>query len=163
MFSRESWTVGLISDTHKLLRPQAVDALQGSDFIIHAGDVGDPGILDALQRIAPVTAVRGNIDRADWASALPHTAVLELGGSAIHVIHDLAELDPVPAGARVVVSGHSHRPGMQERCGVLFINPGSAGPRRFRLPASLGRLLIRGDQVSAELIELETPESSARS
>ena len=156
MREQRTWTVGLISDTHGLLRPEAVSALEGSDFIIHAGDVGDPGILGILAGIAPVTVVRGNIDRADWAGVLPRTANLPVGGVVVHVIHDLAELSSGPrtAARDVIVSGHSHRSGVQERGGILFVNPGSAGPRRFRLPVTLGRLLVRGGVASAELIEL---------
>ena len=152
-----SHTIGLISDTHGLLRPEAVAALRGSDRIIHAGDVGDPGILDALSRLAPVTAIRGNVDTAAWASALPATTTLELDGAAILVIHDLADLDPAAAGFRVVVSGHSHRPGIRECRDVLFVNPGSAGRRRFKLPVSVGRLHIAGGAVTAELVELAPP------
>jgi putative phosphoesterase len=149
-------TVGLISDTHGLLRPQAVDALRGSDFIVHSGDVGDPQILEDLSRLAPVTAVRGNVDTGAWASSLPDTAVLEVGGVFIFVIHNLADLDldPAAAGFQAVVSGHSHQPGCREKDGVLFVNPGSAGPRRFRLPIVLGRLLVAGTRVTTELIEL---------
>jgi len=134
--------VGLISDTHGLLRPEAVRALAGSDLIIHAGDVGTPEILDALRAVAPVVAVRGNVDRGEWASALPATAVAEVGGTLIWVLHDLAELDldPAVAGFGVVVSGHSHKPASAERGGVLFVNPGSAGRRRFKLPVTVGRL-----------------------
>jgi putative phosphoesterase len=134
--------LGLISDTHGLLRPEAVRALAGSDLIIHAGDVGAPEILDALRAVAPVVAVRGNVDAGDWASALPATAVAEVGGTLIYVLHDLGEmdLDPAAAGFGVVVSGHSHKPASAERGGVLFVNPGSAGRRRFRLPVTVARL-----------------------
>ena len=151
------FTVGLISDTHGLLRPGAVEALRGSDFIVHAGDIGDPEILAELARLAPVTAVRGNVDRGFWAAALPETAVLTIGDAAIFVTHNLAALDrdPSTAGFRVVVSGHSHRPAWREQDGVLFVNPGSAGPRRFTLPIALGRLRIAGKRMTAELIELE--------
>jgi len=148
--------IGLISDTHGLLRPEAVAALAGSDRIVHAGDIGDPAILAALADMAPLTAVRGNNDRGDWARALPETDMVRVGGITIHVLHDLAELaiDAAAAGVQVVVSGHSHQPRMQWRDGVLFINPGSAGPRRFSLPVSLGRLLVHGDAVEGELIPL---------
>ena len=151
-----TFTVGLISDTHGLLRPGAVEALRGSDLIVHAGDIGDPAILAALARLAPVTAVRGNVDRGSWAAALPERAVLTIGDAAIFVIHNLAELDrdPWTAGFRVVVSGHSHRPAWREQDGVLFVNPGSAGPRRFTLPIALGRLRVAGKRMTAELIEL---------
>jgi putative phosphoesterase len=149
-------TIGLISDTHGLLRPAALEALRGSDLIIHAGDIGDPRILDDLARLAPVTAVRGNVDRGAWAAALPEMAGLEAGGALIFVIHDLARLvlDPAAAGFRAVVSGHSHRPLVREQGGVLFVNPGSAGPRRFTLPIALGRLQVADTGMTAELIEL---------
>jgi len=149
--------IGLISDTHGLLRPQAVEALRGSNYIIHAGDIGDAGVLERLSAIAPVTAVRGNNDRDRWAAAINHTEALRIGSVSIYVIHDLAELDIDPSahGFQVVVSGHSHRPVSSLRDGVLFINPGSAGPRRFTLPVSLGRLLISGTQITPRLIELD--------
>ena len=132
--------IGLISDTHGLLRPEAVAALAGSDFIIHAGDIGRPEVLERLARIAPVTAIRGNVDRGDWAAGLPSTEVLDAGGTYLYVVHDIAELDldPAAAGFRAVISGHSHQPAMREKDGVLDINPGSAGPRRFQ-PADRGR------------------------
>lgn len=148
--------VGVISDTHGLLRPEALEALQGSEHIVHAGDVGDPAILDRLAAIAPVTAVRGNVDRGPWASALPETAVLEIGGASLYVLHDMEALDLAPeaAGFQVVIAGHSHTPRVEERRGVILFNPGSAGPRRFRLPVSVGRLRVARGQVSAEIIEL---------
>lgn len=148
--------VGLISDTHGLLRPQAVDALRGSDLIVHAGDVGDATIIDHLGAIAPVTVVRGNIDRDPWASAWPETEVVDAGGVLLYVLHDLGalDLDPAVAGFHVVISGHSHKPASQRKGGVLFINPGSAGPRRFSLPITVGRLVANGREVSAEIIEL---------
>lgn len=148
--------VGLISDTHGLLRPQALDFLRGSDHIIHAGDITGPEILAPLAALAPLTVVRGNNDRGAWASELPHTATLRLGGIAIYIIHDIKELplDPRAAGMRVVVSGHSHKPATYERDGVLFVNPGSAGRRRFTLPISVGELLIDGVQVTARLVTL---------
>jgi uncharacterized protein len=148
--------IGVISDTHGLLRPEAVDALRGSRHIIHAGDVGSPDILGKLFQIAPVTAVRGNIDKEAWARILPETEVIELGGISIYALHDLARLDlkPQAAGFSVVISGHTHRP-QQETCdGVLFFNPGSAGPRRFKLPISVGRLVIEHGKVRGELVEL---------
>jgi putative phosphoesterase len=149
--------IGLIADTHGLLRPEAVEALRGSDLIIHAGDVGDPTILERLSQIAPVTAVRGNNDKGDWAAPLPRTDLIRAGTAFIYVIHDLAELDldPAAAGCCAVVSGHSHRPKQEWRDGVLFINPGSAGPRRFSLPVSLGYLLVSAGGVRAGLIELQ--------
>ncbi len=149
--------VGVISDTHGLLRPAAVEALRGVDQIIHAGDIGSRAILEELRRIAPTTAVRGNVDRDCWASSLPDTATAELGQSIIYVIHDLLELaiDPHEAGYVAVISGHSHRPSREWRDGVLFFNPGSAGPRRFRLPVALGFLTIAGNAVAADIVELD--------
>jgi putative phosphoesterase len=134
--------IGLISDTHGLLRDEAVEALRGSELIVHAGDVGKPEILTALRQLAPVVAVKGNIDTASWASQLPATAVIEAGPATIYVLHDLQELDldPTAAGIQIVVSGHSHKPSSTERSGILYINPGSAGPRRFRLPVTVARL-----------------------
>jgi putative phosphoesterase len=145
--------IGLISDTHGLLRPEAVRALRGCDEIVHAGDVGDPAILDELRRIAPVVAVRGNVDRGAWADALPETAVVEPGIFVIHDVHDL-KVDPAAAGYRAVVSGHSHRPSQTRRGGVLYINPGAAGPRRFRLPVTVAILEIRKKDWSVESIDL---------
>src|SRR5438552_9477702 len=134
--------IGLISDTHGLLRKEAVEALRGSELILHAGDVGKPEILEALKKIAPVVAVRGNADIEPWALALPETAVAGAGGVLIYVLHDVNALDlnPAAAGFHIVVSGHSHKPGKTERNSVLYINPGSAGPRRFQLPVTLARL-----------------------
>jgi uncharacterized protein len=148
--------VGLISDTHGLLRPEATAFLAGSDHIVHAGDVGNPAILDALTAIAPVTAIRGNVDTDAWAARLPETTRATIGGVSIYVLHDLAALDlkPHARGIRVVVYGHSHRPSVTERDGVLFVNPGSAGPRRFRLPISAAELFIDADSVSARLQDL---------
>lgn len=148
--------IGVISDTHGLLRPEALAFLQGSDRIVHAGDVGDPGILAELSTIAPVTAVRGNVDTAPWAAALAETEVLDVGGIRIYVLHDLAQLDLRPAASRiqVVVSGHSHKPVMERRGGVLYLNPGSAGPRRFRLPISIAELTIVDGAVDARIVEL---------
>lgn len=148
--------IGLISDTHGLLRPQALDFLRGSDHIVHAGDITGPEILAPLAALAPLTVVRGNNDRGAWAAGLPETAVLRLGAVAIYVIHDLKELplDPAAAGMRVVVSGHSHKPLRSERDGVLYVNPGSAGRRRFSLPISVGELLVEGGQVTARLVTL---------
>jgi putative phosphoesterase len=134
--------IGVISDTHGLLRPEALAALEGVKRILHAGDVGDPGILDALARIAPVTAIRGNVDHGDWADALPKTTSFTAGGLRIHMIHDRNALraDPRDEGWDVVISGHSHRPRIEEAHGVLWLNPGAAGPRRFRLPVTLAFL-----------------------
>jgi putative phosphoesterase len=151
-----SLSVGLISDTHGLLRPEALVALRGSRRIVHAGDIGDPAILEALQRIAPVTAVRGNNDAGAWARNLPDSAVLETGGARIYVLHDLKalDLDPAAAGFKVVVAGHSHKPAQSRRGGVLYVNPGSAGPRRFSLPVSVGKLWVRKSGVQFRLIGL---------
>jgi putative phosphoesterase len=134
--------VGLISDTHGLLRPEALLALAGSNLIIHAGDVGKPEILDALRAVAPVVAVRGNVDTAAWASALPATAVAEVAGTLIYVLHDVIDLDlnPAAAGFGIVVSGHTHKTARRARDGVVYLNPGSAGPRRFKLPVTVARL-----------------------
>jgi putative phosphoesterase len=148
--------IGVISDTHGLLRPEAVEALRGSDHIIHAGDVGSPDVLDELSAIACVTAVRGNVDKGKLASKLPETAVLELGGVSIYVLHDQSQLDlkPRAAGFSAVVSGHSHVPKQEMRNGVLYFNPGSAGPRRFKLPVSVGKLVVESGTVRGELLEL---------
>ena len=148
--------IGVISDTHGLLRPEALAALRRSAYIIHAGDVGSPQILRKLAAIAPVTAVRGNVDREAWSRKLPEDAVLELGGISIYILHDLAQLDlqPKAAGFTVVVSGHSHVPKQETRDGVLYFNPGSAGPRRFKLPVSIGKLIIDSGRVRGEIIQL---------
>lgn len=154
--SDKAVTIGVISDTHGLLRPEAVAALRGSDLILHAGDVGDKEILDVLAQIAPVTAVRGNIDTANWSRTLPESEVINAGGVSIYVLHNIGQLDlkPAVAGFRVVVYGHSHLPKIEEKNGVLFFNPGSAGPRRFTKPVSVGRLKIEGGKVQAEIITL---------
>jgi len=148
--------VGLISDTHGLLRPQATQALEGADLIVHAGDVGKSEILDALRAIAPVVAVRGNIDKGGWAQALPETAAAQAGAARIYVLHDLQQLsiDPAAAGFGIVVSGHSHKPARFERDGVLYVNPGAAGPRRFRLPVTVARLDLRSAPWQVEFIDL---------
>ncbi|VTU13071.1 phosphodiesterase [Variovorax sp. SRS16] len=150
--------IGLISDTHGLLRPQAMEFLRGCDHIVHGGDIGAQHVLDALAAIAPLTAVRGNNDGAAWADAIRETEHIELGGVWLYAIHDLARLDIDPAaeGIRVVVSGHSHRPVIEEREGVLYINPGSAGPRRFRLPISVGELIIEGGAITPRIVEMDT-------
>ena len=149
--------IGLISDTHGLLRPEAVDVLRGSDFIVHAGDIGE-GVLEPLSTIAPVTAVRGNNDRAPWAERLGETEWLRFGEITLHVLHDLAELaiDPKAAGVDVVVTGHSHRPKIEHRDGVLYVNPGSAGPRRFSLPVSVAVMQIVGHDVNVRSVERES-------
>lgn len=150
-------SLGVISDTHGLLRPEAVRALRGSERIVHAGDVGDPAILEELEAIAPVVAVRGNVDRGPWADALPETDVVEVGSALVYVLHDLAalDLDPTAAGFAAVISGHTHRPLSERRDGVLYLNPGAAGRRRFRLPVTVARLTVSGDHVSVEIVELE--------
>jgi putative phosphoesterase len=149
--------VGVISDTHGLLRPEAVELLRGSEHIIHAGDIGAPEIVPALEKIAPVTAIRGNIDVQSWARRFAETEVVELGGLHIYVIHDVNALDlnPRAAGFAAVISGHSHQPKQETKDGVLYFNPGSAGPRRFRLPVSLGRLEIAGSRIKAELLRID--------
>jgi uncharacterized protein len=148
--------VGLISDTHGLLRPQAVEALRGSDLILHAGDIGKPEILDALRQLAPVVAVRGNIDREAWAAKIAEWELVQVERTSIYMLHDVGELaiDPAATGCRIVVSGHSHQPRIDKRGEVLFVNPGSAGPRRFKLPVSVARLQITGEETTAELITL---------
>ena len=148
--------IGLISDTHGLLRPEAVEALRGSQAIIHAGDVGREEILRELEKIAPVTAVRGNIDTSAWSRKLPATNVLEIAGTSIYVLHNIDELDLDPGSAAfsAVIFDHSHRPLLENRKGVLFFNPGSAGPRRFNLPISVGRLVIENANLASELITL---------
>ena len=148
---------GIISDTHGLLRPEALRALRGSDRILHAGDVGAPEILEALAQIAPVTAIRGNVDTEPWARTLPATEVVNAGGVSIFMLHNLAQLDlkPEAAGFDVVIYGHTHHPKMEERNGVLYFNPGSAGPRRFHLPVSVGKLMIEGGKVRAKLVSME--------
>ncbi len=148
--------VGVISDTHGLLRPEAVDALKGVEHILHAGDVGGIEILDRLREIAPVTAIRGNVDGFGPCAALPETEVVDLGGVFLYMLHDLhaLDLDPVAAGMAAVISGHSHQPKIEERKGVLYFNPGSAGPRRFSLPVSLGFLEIADGHVAAKLQDL---------
>jgi len=153
--------VGVISDTHGLLRPEAVAALRGSDYIIHAGDIGDASILKTLAEVAPVTAIRGNVDREAWARKIFSTDVLEAGGISIYVLHNIQELDlePEAAGFGVVVYGHSHVPKQETKNGVLYFNPGSAGPRRFRLPVTMGRLKIQGGRVSGEIVEIVPTET----
>jgi len=149
--------VGVISDTHGLLRPQALEALAGAQLVIHAGDIGNPDILPALARLAPVEAVRGNVDTDGWARALPETNVVEVEGRTLYLLHDLKQLDldAVAAGFAAVISGHSHVPANEVRGGVLYFNPGSAGPRRFRLPVSVGRLWLSSQGIRAEIVSLE--------
>lgn len=145
--------IGLISDTHDLLRPQALAWLAGVDAIVHAGDVCHPDVLDALAKIAPLTAVRGNNDRGAWADALPLAATLTIAGVAIHVVHDIADcrIDSLHTRIDVVVTGHSHKPSITTRDGVLYVNPGSAGPRRFKLPISAAMLSVEAGRVRAQL------------
>ena len=148
--------IGIISDTHGLVRPQALEALKDVDMILHAGDIGSQDVLGTLNEIAPVVAMRGNNDKADWARSLPDWEVVEVGNVSIYMLHNVKEIDISPSGAgfQVVVSGHSHRPAVAEQRGVLYVNPGSAGPRRFTLPVSLAHLHVAGEKLHAEIIEL---------
>jgi putative phosphoesterase len=149
--------VGVISDTHGLLRPQAVAALRGSDMIIHAGDVGSPDVIEALAGIAPTFVVRGNIDKGDWAARLPMTEIVDVGERRFYVLHEISQLDldTADAGFAAVVLGHSHQPLIERRHGVLFLNPGSAGPRRFKLPVALARIAVSGPEMHPEIVELQ--------
>jgi len=144
--------IGLVSDTHNLLRPEVLDWLRGADHILHAGDICGEAVLAALRELAPLTAVRGNNDQGAWAQGLQASETVRFGTLAVHVLHDLKDL-VLPAGMRVVVTGHSHKPVVEERAGVLYVNPGSAGPRRFKLPISAGELRIADDTVSAHLVQ----------
>lgn len=148
--------IGVISDTHGLLRPEAVELLRGSEHIIHAGDIGAPEIIGELQKIAPVTAIRGNVDTQAWARKFAETEVIELGGVFLYVIHDANALDlnPKAAGFAAVISGHSHKPKQEFKDGVLYFNPGSAGPRRFQLPISVGQLHILDGDIEGKLLTL---------
>jgi putative phosphoesterase len=148
--------VGVISDTHGLLRPEAVSALQGADVIIHAGDVGNPEVIEELRGVAPTFVVRGNIDKGHWADALPMTEVVEIGERRFYVLHDISQLDFDPAAAdfAAVVFGHSHVPSIETREGVLFLNPGSAGPRRFKLPITVARISVKVKQMRSEIVQL---------
>jgi uncharacterized protein len=155
---RESEIIlGVISDTHGLLRPEAVDALRGSDLIIHAGDVGKAAVTDQLRGLAPTFVVRGNVDKGDWAASLPMTELVEVGGYYFFVLHEIAQLDldPATAGFAAVVFGHSHMPSIETREGVLFLNPGSAGPRRFKLPITVARVKVSRRQLLPEIVELQ--------
>ncbi len=156
--STEVVTIGVISDTHGLLRPEAIAALNGVDHILHAGDVGDADILDKLRAIAPLTAIRGNVDVSGACGALPATDAVEVGGRLFYLVHSIEDLDiaPLAAGVAVVVYGHSHRAQIQERQGVMYLNPGSAGPRRFNLPISLATITVGGGKVDARILELST-------
>lgn len=160
-----AFVVGLISDTHGLLRPEALEALAGAHHIVHAGDIGEPSILEALEAIAPLTAIKGNNDTASWTRRLRATQTIELAGATLHVVHDLAEiaLDPARRGIDAVISGHSHRPKVERRGGVLYVNPGSAGPRRFTLPVSVGRMSIAKGAVEAQILELRVAAPRRRS
>lgn len=155
---RKHQRIGLISDTHGLLRPEALAALADSDLLIHAGDIGKPEVVAALKKIAPLVAIKGNNDTDSWARRLPETKKITLGALKLYVIHNVKELsfDPAGRGFRVVISGHSHKPVIQTKDNVLFVNPGSAGPRRFKLPICVGKLLVQGETVDAEIIELPT-------
>jgi putative phosphoesterase len=148
--------IGVISDTHGLLRPEAIDVLRGANHMIHAGDIGDPAILDRLSEIAPVTAVRGNVDRGAWAKNIPETNVLEVDGVSIYILHILENLDlkPKAAGMDAVIYGHCHVPKQEIKDGVLYFNPGSAGPRRFELPVTIGKLIVQGGKIRAEIVQL---------
>jgi len=151
-------TIGVLSDTHGLLRPETLQTLAGVSHILHAGDVGDAAILDALALIAPVTAIRGNIDRVGPCAALPATELIELGGTSFYLVHDVhdLDLDPVAAGIAVVVSGHSHKPRIEWRRGVMYLNPGSAGPRRFSLPLTVARVSLSDGLPRAEIVDLHS-------
>jgi putative phosphoesterase len=151
-----SLRIGLIADTHGLLRPQALEAMRDCSAIVHAGDIGKPEVLEALRALAPLHAIRGNIDTAPWAQALPEVLDVEIAGVRLHVLHDLKTLAP-HAGADLVISGHSHRPSIQTRDGVLYVNPGSAGPRRFSLPISVAYLYLDAQGIHAELRALNLP------
>ncbi len=157
MISTRGTLIGVISDTHSLWRPQVASAFAGVDLILHAGDVGDPGILAELRALAPVIAVRGNVDKGAWAMRLPETEVVTIGTAQVYLLHNLQQLDlePAAAGFAAVISGHSHQPMSREQDGVLYLNPGSAGPKRLALPVSVARLRVVGKRVTAELIELD--------
>ncbi|CAN2041209.1 Phosphoesterase [Candidatus Magnetomoraceae bacterium gMMP-15] len=156
MQKKESYTIGVISDTHNLLRPQAVNALHGSDLIIHSGDIANSSVIKELEAIAPVVPVRGNMDYGTWANDLPETEIAEIGGISFYILHDLfrLDLDPAEAGFDVVVNGHTHRPNIKKKNGVLYLNPGSAGPERRGLPVSLALLRVNGKNSDVELINL---------
>jgi uncharacterized protein len=155
----KSGRIGVISDTHGLVRPEAIAALKGSELILHAGDIGKPQVLESLASIAPVLAIRGNNDRKIWAQKIPDILMLRINGARVYIIHDVndLEIDPGAAGFHAVISGHSHKPGLVRRDGTIFLNPGSAGPRRFKLPVAVSRLTVRGQTVRAKVIELKIP------
>jgi len=146
--------VGVISDTHGLLRPEVIPAFKHVDLILHAGDIGDPEVLENLSAVAPVIAVRGNNDREKWAQGIPETRIVPIGDIRVYMIHDVKEMDRTPSGCQAVIVGHSHRPSIENREGILFLNPGSAGPRRFKLPICVARLTVRGSALTARLVEL---------
>jgi len=149
--------IGVISDTHGLLRPEALRALRGCALIVHGGDVGTPEVLEGLRAIAPVVAVRGNNDRGAWARALRETETVEIGGARLFVIHDVKALRRPPANVDVVIAGHSHAPSVVRRDGIVFLNPGSAGPRRFTLPVTVARLRVEGGRSRATIVTLPVP------
>jgi putative phosphoesterase len=155
--TQDNILVGVISDTHGLLRPQAIEALHGSDLIIHAGDVGKPELIHELRAIAPLFLVRGNVDTGSWATSVPARETVEVGDVLIYVLHDISELDldPAAAGFAAVVFGHSHQPSIETRDGVLFLNPGSAGPRRFKLPVTIARVRVAGRELRPEIVSLD--------
>ena len=157
MSAKSELRVGVISDTHGLLRPEVRAFLSGCDYIIHGGDVGDAAILEELEALAPVIAVKGNNDDEPWANNLRETELIRLGGIFVYVIHNLSQLDIDPAalGIRAVISGHSHKPLIEERAGIIYLNPGSCGPRRFKLPVAMGELLVAGSNVHARIVELQ--------
>lgn len=152
--TRGACRIGVISDTHGLVRPQALAALRGSDLIIHAGDVGTPDVLERLRGLAPVAAVRGNVDRGAWADELPEEHTVDVDGARIHVIHNLKAMAATPEGCRLVISGHSHKPSIQRRDGILYLNPGSAGPRRFTLPVAVATIRLSSRGLRPRLLEL---------
>jgi uncharacterized protein len=149
--------VGVISDTHGLLRPEALELFAGVDHIIHAGDIGSPEILETLRAVAPLTAVRGNNDKGAWADAILHTEVVEIEGRLLYVLHNIAELDidPLQKGISAVITGHSHKPAVVEKAGVMYLNPGSAGPRRFKLPLTIAKLYVSRGDLRAEIVEMK--------
>jgi putative phosphoesterase len=149
--------VGVISDTHGLLRPEALEALDGSDLILHAGDIGSEAVLETLASVAPVVAVRGNVDRDKWADTLPERMAVEIGDATVYMLHDrqMLDLKPEAAGFQAVISGHSHQAAHEVRNGVLYFNPGSAGPKRFNLPITLGRFVVTGSSIEHEIITLD--------
>jgi uncharacterized protein len=151
---KNATTVGVISDTHGLLRPEVLPVFKGVDLILHAGDIGDPEVLENLRAVAPVFAVRGNNDREEWAASIPETRIVPIGNIRVYMIHDVKEMERTASGCQAVIAGHSHRPSIEKRAGILFLNPGSAGPRRFKLPICVARLTVRGGAINAKLIEL---------